>query len=104
MAKLLINTTFAVAHEATDDFMTWATDMCAPAAAAARGCSDVLLTRIIPSEADETPAYALQVRTDSPEAAHEWLHGPFRMLLASFYSEHKQEDLLYFITMMEIIQ
>lgn len=103
MPKLLLNTTFGVSAEAKDDFLAWAIDMCIPAATSACGCSDILLTRIIPSSTEETDAYALQVRTATPENAQEWLHGPFRMLLEYFYSNHKSEDLLYFITMMEVI-
>ena len=102
-SQLIINTTFVVEPSALADFIQWATDMCVPAARAAVGCSDALLLRIIPSNDDEQPSYALQVRTISPEAAHEWLQGPFRMLLGAFYSEHKREHLLYFITMMEVM-
>lgn len=103
MTRLLINTTYAVAPEVTADFLTWANDMCLPAAGAARGCSEPRLLRIIPTADDETPAYAVQVTAESPEAAHEWLNGPFRMLLNAFYAEHQREHLLYFITMMEVI-
>ena len=102
--QLLINTTFVVEPSALPDFLQWAKDMCVPAANAAEGCSDALLLRIVPSGDDEQPTYAVQVRCNSPETAHDWMHGPFRMLLGAFYSEHPREHLLYFITMMEIVK
>ena len=103
--QLLINTTFVVDPSVVDDFLAWAGDMCVPAANATQGCSDALLLRIIPSDdADEHPTYAVQVRCSSPEAAHQWMHGPFRMLLGAFYSDHQREHLLYFITMMEVLK
>ncbi len=103
MPQLIINTTFAVSSESLDDFLTWVNDMCVPAAKAASGCVDAYIARIIPQAEDESPAYAFHAGFGSPESAHEWLQGPFRMLLGAFYSEHPREHLTYFITMMEVI-
>lgn len=101
---ILFNTTFVVAQNADSDFLNWASSIFIPEINTCESFSDILLTKILATpQEDKTLSYALQFKAPSVEHIENWIASSGMSKLNALQAKYG-ENILYFATLMEILQ
>lgn len=103
MASYLVNTTFLAAPEAEAEFLEWMKSRYIPEVNGSDVWHSPLFNRIMSETGADGKSYALQMQTDSLESARLWYETGGAALIQEM-TDHFGENVLFFITEMEVIE